>query len=124
MMRGVIDEVGRQIVCDCWGCEGDINSARAVREALVEAVQRANVTLLDLIIHQFSPQGLTAVAIVTESHVFIHTWPEKKYVALDAFTCGQSAAPEHILEVMRAAFLPKHVEIREIVRRATHDGCE
>jgi S-adenosylmethionine decarboxylase len=121
MTLGVVEAVGRQLICDCWGCEGDINSVQAIRDALQEAVRRANMTLLRIMIHQFSPQGLTAVAIVAESHVFIHTWPEKKYVALDAFTCGRSATPERIVEVMRAAFLPKRIEVREIVRRATRD---
>jgi S-adenosylmethionine decarboxylase len=112
------DEVGRQFICDCFGCEGDINSVTVIRGALEEAVKRANMTLLRVMIHQFAPHGITAVAIVAESHVFIHTWPERKYVALDAFTCGQSAAPEGILEVIRAAFLPKHIRMQEIIRRA------
>jgi len=119
-----VEAVGRQLICDCWACEGDINSVEAIRNALEKAVRQANMTLLRIMIHQFSPQGLTAVAVVTESHIFIHTWPEKKYVALDAFTCGQTSAPERILEVMREAFMPKHVEMREIVRRATHDERE
>jgi S-adenosylmethionine decarboxylase len=119
-----VGEVGRQLICDCFGCEGDINSVDVIRNALHEAVERANMTLLRMMIHQFSPQGLTAVAIVAESHVFIHTWPEKKYVALDAFTCGKNAVPERILEVIRAAFLPKHIGMQEIVRKATQDELE
>jgi len=110
------DVVGRQIICDCWDCEGDINSVDFIQTTLQRAVEQANMTLLKLLIHQFSPQGITAVAVVAESHVLIHTWPEKGYAALDLFTCGSSAVPERVVEVMRSAFLPGRVETREIVR--------
>ena len=116
------EEVGRQLICDYFNCEGDLNSVLAIRNALIDAVQRANMTLLRVMIHQFSPQGVTAVAVVAESHVFIHTWPEKKYVAVDAFTCGQKAVPEQIFDVLCAAFLPAHVETREIIRRPEFDA--
>lgn len=115
------DVVGRQYVCDYWGCQGDIGSADAVLKVLREAVERSNATLLKLFIHQFSPQGVTAIAIIAESHIIIHTWPEKRYIALDVFTCGEQAIPERAVEIVREAFVPSQVETREIRRRAS---CE
>lgn len=110
--------VGRQVLCDCWDCEADLGDAAAVVAALREAVERARVTLLELFVHQFSPAGVTAVAVIAESHMFIHTWPEKRYVALDAFTCGDSAMPELACEVVRNAFRPKRFKIVALERRA------
>jgi S-adenosylmethionine decarboxylase proenzyme len=122
MMQGneTDNVVGQQILCDCWDCQENIGSVEAVRAALVRAVEHAKVTLIELFIHEFSPQGVTAVAVIAESHIFIHTWPEKGYVALDAFTCGDTAMPELAVEVVRNAFAPKHFQILEIKRRASY----
>ena len=51
-------------------------------------------TLLQLVSHQFEPQGVTALALLAESHMSIHTWPENGYAAIDVFTCGRTATPE------------------------------
>jgi S-adenosylmethionine decarboxylase len=113
--------VGRQFICDYWGCQGNIGSAETVLEVLKDAVQRANATLLELFIHQFSPQGLTAIAMIAESHIIIHTWPEKGYIALDVFTCGNKALPEKAVETVRAAFAPSQVQTSEVRRRARYE---
>ena len=122
MTSEIIDDVvGRQFICDYWGCQGDIGSAESVLQVLRDAVERANATLLKLFIHQFSPQGVTAIAIISESHIIIHTWPEKGYIALDVFTCGDKAIPERAVEIVREAFVPSRVETREVRRRATYE---
>ena len=76
-----------------------------VRRALHQAAQRAKATLLKEITHQFHPQGVTALALLAESHLSIHTWPEKSYAAADVFTCGEAADPEaacrHLIELFR-----------------------
>lgn len=113
------DVVGRQVVCDCRECEGNIGSAEFLRTVLREVAEQSRVTLLEMFIHQFSPQGISATAVIAESHIFIHTWPEKRYVALDVFTCGDNALPELAVEVMRKAFRPQHVETRIIERSAS-----
>jgi S-adenosylmethionine decarboxylase len=113
--------VGRQFICDYWGCQGNIGAAETVLAALKEAVQRANATLLELFVHQFSPQGLTAIAIIAESHIIIHTWPEKGYIALDVFTCGDKTLPEQAVETVRAVFAPSQTQTREVQRRAEYE---
>lgn len=113
------DIVGRQILCDCWDCEADIGSAETVLAALKESTRRANVTLLEVFSHEFSPGGFTAVAMIAESHIFIHTWPEKRYVAVDVFTCGTNAIPERAIEVVREVFAPSHFKVVEVKRRST-----
>jgi S-adenosylmethionine decarboxylase proenzyme len=50
--------------------------------------------------HQFSPQGVSGVVVIAESHLFIHTWPEYGYAAADVFTCGNTVQPERAVEVL------------------------
>lgn len=67
-----------------------INDESFIRQVLIQAVGKARAKLLDLTSHKFEPQGVTAVAMLAESHISVHTWPEKGFVALDVFTCGQT----------------------------------
>ena len=112
--------VGRQLLCDFWDCEADLGSLESVLGVLRESVRRANVTLLEIFVHEFSPQGVTAVAVIAESHIFIHTWPEKRYVAVDAFTCGTNVMPERAIQVVTEAFSPKHTEVVQVQRRSSY----
>ncbi len=116
MELGCARIIGRQLSYDCSGCNEAINSAEAVRAALLDAVRRANVTLLQIVLQEFEPQGITAVAIIAESHVIIHTWPEHGFVTLDVFTCGDRPLPEQAVNAVREAFAPSHIEAKELVR--------
>ena len=58
-----------------------------------QAVIEGKMTLLNLITHKFEPQGITAVALLSESHISIHTWPEDGSCAVDVYTCGSNARP-------------------------------
>lgn len=101
--------VGKHLIAECWDCNERILSATAVREALEEAIRQTGATLLRFIVHTFEPFGVSAVAIVSESHLFIHTWPEMHYLALDVFTCGDTI-PERALEVIRDYFEPRRLK--------------
>lgn len=108
--------LGRQFVVEMWGCNGNINAPGVIRKALEEAVRRANATLLDLRVHTFNPHGVSGVAVIAESHISIHTWPEHGYAAVDIFTCGEKSRPEAALEVFREVLKPKRMEVIEIKR--------
>ena len=108
--------LGRQLVVELWGCERNLNEPEEIRKALQEAVDRANATGLDIQVHTFNPHGVSGVAVIAESHISIHTWPELSYVALDVFTCGDKAIPEAAVEVFRELFRPQRVEVLEIKR--------
>ena len=77
-----------------------------IRESLIAAAILAESTLLDLSSHKFDPQGVTAVALLAESHISIHTWPEKGMAVCDVFTCGDHTKPEsaakYLYQVMGA----------------------
>ena len=93
-----------------------IDDSRKIEKILIEAVKRSKNTPLKLAIHKFSPQGITGVVLLAESHIALHTWPEFNYVAIDIFTCGGKAIPQKALEYFRKEFKPKRVDIKEIKR--------
>jgi len=64
-----------------------------VRESLLEAAESTGATIVGQTFHKFSPQGVTGVVAIAESHICIHTWPEHAYAAADIFTCGDGFDP-------------------------------
>lgn len=65
-----------------------LNNIIALQEIMERGIKRANMTILNIFSHKFSPQGCTIVISLEESHVSCHTWPEEGCIAIDAYTCG------------------------------------
>ncbi|WP_048646398.1 adenosylmethionine decarboxylase [Nitratireductor soli] len=87
-----------------------------IQETLVNCVDAAGATLLHIHLHPFEPNGgVSGVAVLAESHISIHSWPERGYAALDIFMCGD-AAPERCIDVLRDAFAPGRMEVKELLR--------
>jgi S-adenosylmethionine decarboxylase len=112
--------VGRHLILEMWGCE-NLNSTDVAEQALREMVEALEVTLLDLKVYPFSPVGVTGMAIVAESHLVIHTWPELGYAAVDVFTCGARREPEAAIAVLRTHYQPAHVQVMEMIRGQVDD---
>lgn len=108
--------LGRHFVIEMWGCQKDLNEPEAIRRALEEAVERAQATNLGIHVHTFNPHGVSGVAVIAESHISVHTWPELGYAAVDVFTCGDKAIPEEALAVLKDLFRPQHMDVLEIKR--------
>ncbi len=108
--------LGKQLVVEMWGCTRNINDPDAVRSALKEAVERSHATVLSIQVHTFNPNGVSGVAVIAESHISVHTWPELDYAAVDVFTCGDKAMPDEALEVLRDLFQPQRVDVLEVRR--------
>ena len=111
-----MDHLGRHVIIELWGCGDAINDADLVKAAMVEAVRAANVTLLNIFVYAFSPQGVTGVAVLSESHLSVHTWPEHGYVAADVFTCGETTRPHAAAEVLAQQFGAKSMVVQELER--------
>jgi S-adenosylmethionine decarboxylase len=106
---------GTHLIVDLWGAER-LDDLAHVEAALRDAVTAAKATLLHIHLHHFTPnQGISGVAVLAESHISIHTWPENGYAALDVFMCG-GAEPQATIEVLRAAFNPDRLAVEEILR--------
>jgi S-adenosylmethionine decarboxylase len=111
-----MDTLGRHLLIELWGCRRATDDCDAVRRAIVDSVEAVKATILHLHVHAFSPYGITGVAVLAESHLSIHTWPECGYVAADVFTCGETAEPLEAVEVLRRAFQAERVESRQLLR--------
>lgn len=106
---------GTHLIIDLWGAER-LDDLAHVEKTLVEAVERSGATLLHIHLHHFTPNGgVSGVAVLAESHISIHTWPERGYAALDVFMCGD-AEPREAIPVLERAFRPSGVEVDEIFR--------
>ena len=85
----------KHFLLELYGCDYEkLNDESFLRCILNRAAKLANSTVLNLISNKFEPQGVTAIALLAESHISIHTWPESNYSAVDIFTCGQNMLPE------------------------------
>ena len=84
-----INQTGRHFVVDYWECDSSLlNNADELVLILNSAAEAAGAKVMSTDFHKFKGQGVTAVSILAESHISIHTWPEKKYAAVDIYTCG------------------------------------
>ncbi|MCC2668007.1 MAG: speH [Armatimonadetes bacterium] len=103
---------GTHLLIDLFGAER-LDSVEVVRAALTEAASACGATLLDIRLHHFGGGGgVTGVALLAESHLSIHSWPEHGYAAIDIFVCGP-CDPYRVLPVLEAAFRPTRTEVNE-----------
>ena len=101
---------GTHLIIDLWGASR-LDELDHIEATLREAVEVAGATLLHIHLHHFTPNGgVSGVAVLAESHISIHTWPERDYAALDVFMCGD-ALPHQTIPVLKRAFEPASVQV-------------
>ncbi len=109
--------IGKHCILELYHCSpSKLNDEAFLRSSISYAVQRAGATLLQLISHRFEPQGVTGLALLAESHLSIHTWPESGYAAVDVFTCGDHTMPELACQELVAAMQAGHHSLRSFLR--------
>ena len=85
---------GKHLLLELYGCNSDkLNDEIFLRCKIDNASKLARASVLNLISNKFEPFGVTAIALLAESHLSIHTWPESQYAAIDIFTCGKNMLP-------------------------------
>ncbi|MBO6948707.1 MAG: adenosylmethionine decarboxylase [Rhodospirillales bacterium] len=115
IVRDGVRYAGTHLIIDVYGADR-LDELSHVETALRDAVDAANATLLHIHLHHFTPNGgISGVAVLAESHISIHTWPECGYAALDVFMCGE-ANPHATIEILRQAFAPERIAVEEHMR--------
>ena len=113
--RNGVRFAGTHLIIDLWGCER-VDDIDHIDAAMRECVEAAGATLLHIHLHHFTPNaGVSGVAVLAESHISVHSWPEYGYAAFDVFMCGD-AQPHKAVEVLERAFKPSRVEVSEHLR--------
>jgi S-adenosylmethionine decarboxylase len=113
-VRNGVRCAGVHLIVDLHGAKR-LDDIEHIEATLRRCVEAAKATLLHIHLHHFQPSGVSGVAVLAESHISIHTWPEAGYAALDVFMCG-SADPDKCIPVLREAFSAKRVGVDEILR--------
>lgn len=109
-------KLGKHMVCDMWGVASLPSDGKAIVEELKLAAKKAGATTLESVHHNFQPSGVTALLLLSESHISIHSWPEHNYVAIDVFTCGENVQPELAIDYLVDLLKPSKANVRQIER--------
>ena len=124
MRKKLDDRVGRHCVAELGGGDKDLLDDEAfIKKVLREAAHHCGATFLTLASHKFEPQGVTAVALLAESHINFHSWPEHGYAAIDVFTCGDHCDPEVAVKHLKDAFRLTHGHIHVFPRVMPTEPC-
>jgi len=112
-----LNALGKHLLLELKDCDREVlNNLEFLKGMLSAAASEAGATVLGESFHQFSPQGVSGAVIIAESHLFIHTWPECGYAAVDIFTCGNSVKPEKAAQKLIKELGAKSHSILEIKR--------
>lgn len=107
---------GTHLILEVVDGEG-LDDKERIEGALRDCVDECGATLLHIHLHRFSPQGVSGVAVLAESHISVHTWPERGYGAFDVFMCGD-AEPHRAIDVLRRSFNARELQVTELLRGA------
>jgi S-adenosylmethionine decarboxylase len=113
-LRNGVRCAGVHLIVDLHGAKR-LDDIEHIEATLRRCVEAARATLLHIHLHHFQPSGVSGVAVLAESHISIHTWPEAGYAALDVFMCG-TADPDMCIPVLREAFSAERVGVNELLR--------
>jgi len=102
---------GFHLLVDFWGAEG-LRDVHLIEVALRDAAQMAGANVLSIRAHKFSSGGVTGIAVLEESHISIHTWPERNFAAIDIFMCG-NCQPLAAIEPLKRLMRPNEVNLSE-----------
>lgn len=118
--RGKITKMkplGRHVLAEIYGCDFEVlNDLNKVEEIMVNAALEAGAEVRECCFHKFSPQGVSGVVVISESHLAIHTWPELGYAAVDVFTCGDRVDPWDACNYLTNHFYAKQMTAKETKR--------
>lgn len=106
------------MIIDLWKAS-NLDDIDRIEQAFREAIDEAGATLLHIHLHKFEPNGgVSGVAVLAESHISVHSWPEEGYAAFDVFMCG-NAKPHKVLPVLKRYFKPEHTNVSQHLRGAS-----
>lgn len=108
---------GRHVAVDTWGVDFEkLNNAEWLQSQLVEAAEASGACVLSVQAKQFEPQGATVLVLLSESHLSIHTYPEKGFAAIDCYTCGETVDPQVAIDYLVDVLQPEKTHAKKLIR--------
>lgn len=112
-----MNALGRHLLIELHQCDPEVlNDLSAIREAMLKAAVDCGAVVMGDSFHRFSPQGVSGVVVIAESHLSVHTWPEYGYAAADIFTCGTTVDPKIAADVLIEALGCRNPNLTEVQR--------
>lgn len=107
---------GTHLLIECHGCPfAVLDDPARLEVALRAAAEAIGAKVVGALFHRFSPQGVTGVLLLSESHASVHSWPERGYAAVDVYTCGEHGA-DGAVEALRAGLMAERIDAIRILR--------
>lgn len=111
------DPLGIHYILEMYGCESQkLDDLETIEKTLNISANIAGATIISSKFHKFSPQGVSGVIVIAESHLSIHTWPELGYAALDLYTCNLKMDISKTIEYLKSTFEPEEIIIKYLER--------
>lgn len=108
---------GRHVAVDAWGVDFEVlNNAELLTAHMVEAADYCGATVLSVQSKQFEPQGATVLVLLSESHLSIHTYPERGFAAIDCYTCGETVDPQLAIDYLVSVLNPEKTYAKKLIR--------
>lgn len=108
---------GRHVAVDAWGVDfNTLNDSELLQSHMIEAAEACGATVLSVQAKQFEPQGATVLVMLSESHLSIHTYPEKGFAAIDCYTCGETVDPQAAIDYLIGILKPERTYAKKLVR--------
>lgn len=116
-----MNTVGRHLLVEFYDCAPKvISDVRKIEEIMVGAAKAAKATIVDVVFHNFNPNGISGVIVIAESHLTIHSWPEYQFASVDIYTCGSKVDPWKAYRYIHKRFKAKNVTALEMRRGLLH----
>ncbi len=113
--------VGTHIIAELTGCNRNVlGNMKEVECILLAAAREAGARVIDSSFHKFSPEGVSGVVVIAESHITIHTWPKERYAAIDIFTCGSHTFPDRAVSYAQKALGGTIAKRQSVARGIPH----
>jgi S-adenosylmethionine decarboxylase len=109
--------LGRHLLVELYECDTKvISDVRTIEEIMVGAAKAAKATIVDVVFHNFNPNGISGVIVIAESHLTLHSWPEHNFASIDIYTCGSTINPWKAFDYLVKHFKAKNVTAMEFKR--------
>src|SRR5690349_21165584 len=112
-----MDTMGRHVIAELWDCDQRmLNDQDAVERIMVNAALESGAEVREVVFHKFTPQGVSGVVVISESHLTIHSFPEHGYASIDVYTCGDRIDPQVASELIAKGLRAGKVESMQLDR--------